>query len=265
MTTDEPSSAQRPLLTLAWSTLQDRAQAVEPPDTTAAGPHRLELLLCVQGAPVPGLAGFERVAVDGIGVARSRNAALTRARGRYLLFCDDDIGVRLDGAMAAVRYLQRTGLGVALGGSVDEAERPRTAITAVPRRLGLFNSARAATYEMLVDVDAVRASGVRFDQRFGAGAPLPLGDEYVFLADLLRAGVRGARVPWVFARHPRDSSGHRWGSDADAHHRAVVLNRVFGMWAPAARLAFGLKHARRWGSPARMLRFVLDGSRPPAP
>lgn len=258
------SAAPRPFLTLAWSVLGTRSGNITVPDLGGVADGEVELLVCVQGdlqAPIP--AGARVVTVDGVGVARSRNAAIANARAHYLLFCDDDITVSLDGAMATARHLLRSGRALALGAAIDFNGTPRKRYPTQPRRLGLHNAAKAATYEMVVDVDAVRSHGLTFDERFGAGAPLPLGDEYVFIADLLDAGLRADAVPWVLAAHPADSSGHRWGSVADAHHRAVVLNRVFGSRAPLARAAFAVKHLRRLGGLRRALVFVADDARPP--
>lgn len=257
----------RPLLTLAWSVLASRLGDIRLPDLSATAPGEVELLVCVQGDdPRPeipaALHGARVIAVPGVGVARSRNVALEHARGRYLLFCDDDIEIRLDSAMACVRHLQRTGRALALGTAVTPSGAPRKRYPTTTRRLTLLNTAKAATYEMVLDLDAARAAAVRFDERFGAGAALPLGDEYIFIADLLRAGLRGDAVPWVLATHPDDSSGHRWGTDEDARHRAIVLNRVFERLAPIARVAFALRNGGRWGSLRRAATFVACSEQP---
>lgn len=253
-----------PFLTLGWSTLADRADAIRVPDLTGIDSGEVEILVCVQGSIAPRRAAPANlppcarvVEVAGTGVTRSRNASLTHARGRYLMFCDDDIEIVLDQALATARYLARTGRALALGTALDPDGVPRKRYPTSTRRLGLLSAGRAATYEMVVDVAAVRGAGLRFDERFGAGASLPLGDEYIFIADLLRSGLQGDAVPWVLASHPHHSSGHRWGSDADADHRAAVLDRVFGWWSPPMRLAFALKNARRLGSLRRVARLAL--------
>lgn len=249
---------------MGWSVLAARAGNITVPDLDGVPAGDVELLVCVQGdSEITAPAGARVVRVEGTGVARSRNAAITNATGRYLMFCDDDITVALDGVMATVRYLERSGKALALGAAIDVEGRPRKRYPTQPRRLSVFNAAKAATYEMVLDVAAVRSRRLRFDERYGAGAHLPLGDEYIFIADLLRSGLRADAVHWVLATHPAESSGHRWGSEADAHHRAAVLNRVFGWWALGPRAAFAAKHWRRLGGVAPALRFVGDTSTPP--
>lgn len=244
------------MLTVSYSSLADRADAIVTPDDEA-----LEVLVLLQGdlsrAVVPSR-WDALVAVPGRGVARSRNAAIDFAGRRYLLFCDDDVEVRLDGVLQGVAHLQRTGAALALGRGVTPDGRLRKSyLTNRPSRLRLTNAAKAATYEMLVDVEQVRAAGVRFDERFGAGARYYLGDEYLFIADLLRAGLTAQAVPYVFGEHPHDSSGVRWGG-ADLRARAIVINEVFGRYAGPARAAFAARRRRQMGGWGAALRFVLD-------
>jgi hypothetical protein len=249
-------------LSIGYSVLAARAGTIAfPPAGTGA-----EVLVCVQGGPASlsaAPAGTRVVPVPGVGVARSRNVVIDQATRRYLLFSDDDVAIDLDGVTAGIRHLQRTGRALALGRGVDTDGNARKRHPSEPRRLTLLNSGRAATYEMLVDLDQVRARGIRFDERFGAGAVLHLGDEYLFIADLLRAGLSADAVPFVFARHPVASSGAQWGTVADSHARAVALNRVFGRWAPAARLAFAARNRSKLGGWRAVARFVSDATPPP--
>lgn len=243
-------------LTVAYSSLAERVQDLRPPQDP-----RVEVIVCVQG-PLTGIRvpdGVDRVVpVPGRGVARSRNAAIEDTRRRYLLFCDDDVDVRTEGVLAAVAHLRSTGAALALGRAVDPDGRLRKRYGSDrPVRLTLANSAKAATYEMLVDVAQVRQAGLRFDERFGAGVETYLGDEYLFIADLLRAGLRGYAVPLVFGVHPPTSSGSRWGGE-DLHVRAVVLNHVFGRSAPLVRSLFAARHLRRIGGVGNLVRFTTD-------
>ncbi len=251
----------RPLLTVGFSTLTARAANVAVPrfgDDT-------EVLICVQGGSIAEPPARTRVVeVGGLGVARSRNAAIEHAQGNYLLFCDDDVIVDPRGVSAAVEYLRRTGQAVAMGRASDPTGSLRKPYPKAYTRLTRFNTAKAATYELLIDVDQVRAAGVWFDERFGAGAPLHLADEYIFIVDLLRAGLRGVTVPDVFGAHAGISSGLRWGADEDRHARAVALNRVFGAAAPVARTVFAVKHRHNLGTTRNVLDFIADNTPPPA-
>ena len=66
------------------------------------------------------------------------------------------------------------------------------------------------------------AEGVRFDERFGAGADWSIGDEYIFLADLLRKKLSGRHVALPLAIHPRLSSGIGFDAGSLETRRAGV-------------------------------------------
>lgn len=248
-------------LTLSYCTLSERAGAITvPPQAQDA-----EVLVCVQGDLTAWSADprWDRVVpVAGRGVARSRNVAIGHSTRRYLLFCDDDVTVDVAGVVGAARLLDETGAAIALGRAIDPLGALRKRYGRRVSPLTPYNCGKAATYELLVDVEQVRRVGIRFDERFGAGTPLHLGDEYIFITDLLRAGLRGYAVPHVFGVHPAASSGLRW-STADARVRSAVFDRVFGRRAPVLRLAFGLRHQRELGGLGGVLRFSRGLPTPP--
>ena len=111
---------------------------------------------------------------------------------------------------------------------------------------------------MLIRVDAIKNAGISFDENFGAGVENYLGDEYIFIADALRAGLKGVHLPVVVAQHPTESSGSKWGSERDLSARAKVFSRVFGPFAPIMRLGFLLKTDNKKPSLIKSLRFIFN-------
>lgn len=247
-------------LTVGYSTLARRVGRLAP-----VADDRVRTLVVVQDpdADVPGAApdiagAGVVVTMAGGGVARSRNRAIDLCETRYLLFGDDDVEIDVDAVLEAVAMLRETGAAIALGYGIDmETGVSRKRHPARTTRLTARNSGRAATYEMVIDVDQCRRAGVTFDTRFGAGAVLPLGDEYLFIVDAVRAGLAGYSVPLAFGRHPHHSSGSDWDKSAHLVSRAAVLERAFGAWAPLARAAFATRHMRRMGGLRGAWRFAF--------
>lgn len=252
-------------LTLGYSTLAERvATLVEPPSNP-----NWETVLVVQnpnqvawqGETFQNLAKRENFRFEELqskGVAKSRNKAIDLAQGEYLIFSDDDISFSATGLQEAIDYLDANPhLSLLLGQATDESGVLRKQYPSQITKLGSFNSARAATYEMIIRVADIRRLGVRFDEDFGAGAKNYLGDEYIFVVDLLRAGGKAVFAPITLAQHPTESSGSRWGSAQDRRARAIIFTRVFGVLAPFVRLPFGLRRRRELGSFKNLLLFVL--------
>ncbi len=248
-----------PLLTIGYSVLGERAAAIRLPERQPD----VEILVVVQGdlpddAPRRDDVRYELLASRG--VTKSRNAVLDGARGRYVLFADDDIVFHEEGVRSVLGELEADpGLALVLATAVDEGGRLRKPYPHRPARLTRWNSGKAATYEIMLRRAAFVRTGVRFDERFGAGVdPHYLGDEYILIADAIGAGLECRFVPVVMAVHPTVSSGAGFGTERDARARAAIFNRVFGRVAPLARLAFVARSPRRFGSPALSARFVLD-------
>lgn len=240
---------------LAGAELVVVAQTGKTPDDNAATADARVTSASQTLAPLEAR-GARVVVLDSRGVAKSRNEALRQAKRQYLLFCDDDVTVDLDGVAAAVAHLEQTGAALAMGRAVDETGTFRKNYPADVVPLTVLNSAKAATYEMIVDVTQAKAANVWFDERFGAGVDqFYLGDEYIFIADLLRAGLTADAVPITVAVHPADSSGARWGTDADVDARSAALTRALGSKAWLVKPAFAARHIRTLGL-RRFFRFL---------
>ena len=242
-------------LTIGFSTLAERVSNIRFPSTD------YEYLVLVQN---PNQVSYSAppqatlVEVAGKGVAKSRNQAILNAKTDLLIFGDDDVTFHPEELNKAIRkFEQNPDLAMLLLAAKDETGEPRKQYPAGENKLTLFNSARAATYEMMIRVSLVKQLEVRFDERFGAGAELYLGDEYIFISDLARAGARCEFAPIYVATHPSDSSGERWGTAVDRKARAAVFDRVFGVTAPLVRLAFGIRRLRLLGGLKQLIQFVF--------
>jgi len=245
------------LLTIGYSTLADRLENIIPPKLNL--PH--EIFISIQNPgnidfTLPTDFEFQAVTANEKGVAKSRNKVLSSSETKYLLFADDENTFRGDSIETAISYLESHPLcDLVLAQAVDTTGALRKAYPKRVKKLTKFNSAKAATYEMIVRVESAKSKGMKFDENFGAGADNYLGDEYIFIADLLDKGGAGVFLPLTIAIHPLESSGSRWGSDSDLRARAEVFQRVFGDTAPLVRVAFYLKNLRKFGGLKNLVKF----------
>ena len=242
-------------LTIGFSTLAERVSNIRFPGSD------YEYLVLVQNPKGVTYRAPEQatlVEVAGKGVAKSRNQAILNTKTDLLIFGDDDVVFHPAELNQAIKKFEHDpDLALLLLAAKDETGQPRKQYPASDRKLTLFNSARAATYEMMIRVSQVKQLEVKFDERFGAGAELYLGDEYIFISDLIKAGAKCEFSPIFVATHPSDSSGELWGTDTDRKARAAVFDRVFGSGAVFVRLAFGLRRLKMLGGFKQLLLFVI--------
>lgn len=245
-------------LTIAYSTLAERSKNISFPKQSS----EREFLVLVQN---PNQTAFDDrsdaaklIELKGKGVAKSRNAALKYGSGKYLIFGDDDITFNESALDELVAYFESNpDCAIIMAQTSDESGALRKSYPKKSHKLTRFNSAKAATYEMMVRLDAIKAKGINFDENFGAGAENFLGDEYIFIADALKKGLSGVFLPITVAIHPKESSGSTWGTPRDLKARAAVFKRVFGWSAPVFRALFLLKSRKGSIGAANALRFIL--------
>ena len=242
-------------LTIAYSVLAEGLSRVELPP---ARPDT-EILMLVQGTGgvAPKRRDVRVIRLKSTGVTASRNAAIREATAEVLVFGEEDV-TWLPAGLAEVlaTFEDNPRLAVLLGRANDETGALRKRYPAIRESANMWNSARVGTIELAVRPEMLRQANVTFDEDFGAGTPNFLGDEYIFVADANRAKLKCDYFPITFSQHPKDSSGTRFGTDADARARSRVFERVFGWFAPAIRAALWLRNPGRFGSFARGVRFV---------
>jgi len=247
------------LLTIGYSTLAERLQNITPPNLDL--PH--EIYISIQNPNkvsfnLPNSFGFQHITSEEKGVAKSRNAVLRNAKSRYLLFADDEITFLSQGIESAIEYLEtHPDCDLILAQAIDTNGMLRKAYPNKEVKLNKFNCAKAATYEMIVRVDTAKKNGVKFDEKFGAGVENYLGDEYIFITDLIKSGGSAVFLPLTIAIHPAESSGSRWGTEPDLRARARVFQRVFGAVAPIIRAGFYLKNYQKFGGAKNLTKFVI--------
>jgi hypothetical protein len=243
-------------LTIAVSTIGARAAGLTGDRLPAiAGVGWVVLVQAPEALPdFAGRADITVVPLPGRGVARSRNAAIDRAMTPWLLFADDDLTFDPAGLAALLYRLSAAPHLLTLRLTRPDGT-PRKRYPADGNWLTRATIARYGTPEIAVRPAVLRAHGVRFDETFGAGTPRWMGEEFIFLADALRAGLSGRHAAIAIASHPPESSGMAWTDEACAIRRAV-FDRALGPLSLPARLAFGVRNWRRFPSPAARAAFL---------
>ena len=265
------SSPSLPSLTVAIATMAARLT----PETLDAFPMKegVEYLLILQSPDAGPLSPDTRSMLDVLslrddvrcsvqletkGVTKSRNLAIDLTETELLLFCDDDIEPNIEG-VDELRSLFAQWPSVAfLCGrlkTTDGRDR-KTYRTDQRQRVHRLNSLRVGTPELAVRIADVRRHGPRFHTDFGAGAENFIGDEALFIRDMLNAGLLGYHVAVTLGAHPPVSSGSNYTRSGLAV-RLALFKELFGIWAPVFRLAFALKNRARIGDAKAIIRFSL--------
>ena len=253
-----PPTPDQPVLTVAIATTSARLGQINLSDLPAQS--GVIYHIWVQGAktvPIATRTDITISAAPGKGAAANRNTALAATRTSLLLFADDDLVFSAAGHAALIaRFATRPTADFLIARLEDETGRLRKRYSADGRQVRWWNCGKTGTPELALRPGRVREKALQFDTRFGAGMPNYLGDEYIFLCDALRAGLRGEHAAIVLASHPGESSGTKSGIELMAIRRAALI-RALGPWkSRPALLAVALRYRRQFASWSEVLRFL---------
>ena len=165
--------------------------------------------------------------INGVGVNRSRNIAIKECKTKYLYFADDDTEPDYKCIENLLHQVKRLNLdGAIYCSSVqDEYYNKRKNYPTSITRLNKFNSGKYGISEMIFDVEMLKTLGLEFDEMFGAGMKLNVGDEYLFLNSVLDKS-QVYFFPLTIAQHPQESSGNSLTFNS-FFSRLLILKKVF--------------------------------------
>jgi hypothetical protein len=144
------------------------------------------------------------------GLSRNRNHCLRHAVGRICLIADDDIEFLPGWSETVLRGFEtRRDATFVTFALLDADDKPRRAYPSAPVRHDLRSAFGVCSAELAIDLDKARAHCVGFNEHLGIGTPVGVGEENVFLRDLMKQGGEGWLVPEPIVRHGPSTAGER--------------------------------------------------------
>ena len=133
------------------------------------------------------------------GVGRNRNVALEHATAEFCLIADDDMKY-YDGYAETVEnaFDSHPDADVIIF-NVEEPRRKKPFVIEKPFRVRWHNFMRFATFRFAIRTAGIRENRILFDLNFGGGTKYGHGEDSIFLADCLKAGLRIIALPETVA------------------------------------------------------------------
>lgn len=106
----------------------------------------------------------------------------------------------------------------------------------------IYSLARVSSVEVAFRVDKIKNNNVKFDQNFGLGSLFPTGEEYIFLSDALKKGLKILYVPIPILVHRDISSGGQFiDNTLLLEAKGALFYRIFGTKAYFVSFAFAYR------------------------
>ena len=181
------------------------------------------------------------------GIGRSRNLALEEARGRIVLFSDDDIVYSEGYAESILKAFEAHPEADIIMFNVNVSEERKTYRIDKEIRVHKWSVGRYPAYAAAVRLDSIRRAKVSFSLLFGGGARYSNGEDSLFFMDCLRAGLEVIAVPVTIGSEiPRESTWFHGFNDKFFLDRGVLYSFLYGNTAGIWALRFVLAKRRTY-------------------
>lgn len=200
------------------------------------------------------------------GVGLSRNTALQRANADIVLFADDDV-TYVDEYIQLVKtaFLNNPDADVLVFNLLNNLNQPRKCHIQKKKRISRENFGRYGTPLIAGRLVPLQKSTISFSLLFGGGAPYSCGEDSLFLASCLRAGLRMYACPVEIGTVSYTEStwfqGYtdKYFTDKGALYDCLSprLCRLYSLW-------FCIKHRAMFAkskTPMEAYRLMLEGIR----
>ncbi len=181
------------------------------------------------------------------GIGLSRNLALKEAKGRIVLFSDDDIVYSKGYAEGILKAFEAHPEADIIMFNVDVAEYRKTYRIDKEIRVHKWSVGRYPAYAAAARLDSIRKAKVKFSVLFGGGARYSNGEDSLFFMDCLRSGLKIIGVPYnIGTEIPRESTWFHGYNDKFFFDRGVLYSYLYGSAAGIWALRFVLVKRRNY-------------------
>lgn len=159
-----------------------------------------------------------------LGLSKSRNMALDASLGEYVWIMDDDVTIKQNALSDIEDIVSKEYSDIYILNHNEVKENSSE------KFLNRFNSFHVSSIDMLLSRCLI-SKGLRFDESFGLGTNKPSGEEYIFISDSIKSGLKVKQTTKVVSIHPALASGLDFFSDSNKiRAKKMMFNKTFG-WA----------------------------------
>lgn len=177
------------------------------------------------------------VSTDEIGLANSRNMLLDHAGGDIEIIGDDDLtyaaGYQKVVEQAYTEYPDADII-VFQYSKYPHEDIPHHSVMKESGRIRLRTVSRVRSIEITFRRESVQRAGLRFDRAFGLGAKYRTGEENIFVADAIRAGLKVLFYPAIICTTPptpEERKKFAGGFDVDFFKcKGACFYRIYLKW-----------------------------------
>jgi GR25 family glycosyltransferase involved in LPS biosynthesis len=163
------------------------------------------------------------------GLSKSRNLALENATKKLLVIADDDVifckNFQENILEAFNTFTNHDGFRFQFLN--HQGNLAKKYPTAFQSKLSTFETLNTSSVELVFKSESLKNAKISFDENFGLGTNFPIGEEAIFVSDLIKKGLKIGFVPQVIVSHSTISTGHKTKNATLYYIQSAVFYRIF--------------------------------------
>ena len=167
---------------------------------------------------------------DSKGVAKSRNIGLLSASSNAIIILSDDDVMYNKIIFERIFHLFETNdidFCTFSVGQIEDKDKEMLKYSKTSHKLNLFNVGKYGAINTAFKMHLIEKNNISFDNRFGPGGIYGIGEDFIFLIDLLKNGAKGLFFPEKLVFHNKDSTGTLANKEI-FEDRGVMFLRAYG-------------------------------------
>lgn len=180
-----------------------------------------------------------------LGLSKSRNLALKNANSDVVYFLDDDVELVEDfNQIIKDEFDKHPSADFVIFEHFNDSKIKKSwlrRIPFIPMKIRLMSVCSVEISGRMVFINQKKLT---FNERFGLGSVVPIGEEFLFLSDAYKMGAKIVFVSAAIVKHFGSSSGYKYKTSQDVINRGTVIAQGFTFGRSFVCLMFALKSYR---------------------
>lgn len=179
------------------------------------------------------------------GLSKSRNRAIENSKADICMIADDDIKYEDNYEKIVDNGYKKYPDADIIAFYVDNFDEKRKKPIRKEGKIGILKSMRIQSVQVTFKRKSIRDKNIRFNERFGAGAELYMGEENIFLAQCLKEGLKMYYIPKTIATiQDNNSTWFKGHNEYNFNVKGAVYYEISKSLYPILIFQFALR--KRW-------------------
>lgn len=201
-----------------------------------------------------------------LGLSASRNEAISYARNEDICQIADDDMIFVDNYKEIVENAYKEFPEADVIVFYVDLENHAIARSSIPKgRMRYLNAMRTSSVQISFKKSSLERVGLKFDERFGIGAPYGSGEENILLFDALRNGLKLYSYPVKIADlRERESHWDRSHTPENCRKRGAIYKRMTNYWYWILIIQFAIRKRKQMLPEIPLfdnIRYMFQGAR----